>query len=317
MVDVTMLGNAGAVPLPDRALTSCILTLDGRSILFDCGEGTQTSARKLGVNLMRVDVIALTHYHGDHIFGLPGLIQSLNLGERTRPLYITGPVRNGGTIEQEISLLLALAGKASFEVIPVEMPSEGLSLHNLIPEWPELAKLSAFPTDHRVTSCGYSFELGRRGRFYPEKAAKLGVPKVMWKRLQNGENVSFEAENGETVNVEPLDVMGRPRQGIKVAFSGDTRFCSSLCDGAKDSDLFICESTYGEDEQEETAFEYGHMTFSQAGMAATLAGAKRLWLTHFSQRIARPEDFLEEAQGQFPGAEVAYDGKSISLEFEG
>ncbi len=315
MVEVTMLGNAGAVPLPERALTSCVLTLDGRSVLIDCGEGTQTAARKLGVNLMRVDVIAITHYHGDHVFGIPGLIQSLNLGERTRPLYITGPVRDGGSVRQEFAMLLALAGKTTFEIIPVETPAEGLVLHDILPDWPDMARLRAFPTDHRVVSCGYSFELGRRGRFFPEKAEALGVPKVLWKKLQNGENVEFSEKDGGIVCVRPEEVMGERRRGIKVAFSGDTRYCRTLAEGAKDADLLICESTYGTDDQAETAWEYGHMTFSQAGLTAKQAKAERLWLTHFSQRISDPSEFLDNARAFFPGAEAGFDGKSAVLEF--
>lgn len=316
MIDVTMLGCAGSVPLPDRALSSALLTLEGRSILFDCGEGTQISARRLGVNLMRTDVIALTHYHGDHTFGIPGLLQSLSLGERKAPLYIVGPARPGNTAADELAEILTLTGKTEFDIVPVDMKPDGLRMCELVPGWPELAKLSAFRTDHRVPSFGYSFTLGRRGRFYPEKAEKIGVPKTMWHTLQNGEPVTFENERGESVKVDPSEVTGRERKGIKVSFSGDTRLCRELCSGAKGSDLLVCEATYGEDAHEDTAFEYGHMTFRQAAKAAKLSGSARLWLTHFSQRIVDPEEYLTLAREVFPAAECACDGKTVTLEFE-
>ncbi len=315
MVDVTLIGTAGAVPLPERALSSCVVTLNGRSVLFDCGEGTQTAARKHDVNLMRTDVIALTHYHGDHIFGIPGLLQSMNLAERKRPVYIVGPVRAGGTIFQELAPVLTLAGNLDFELRPLAMPAEGIVLSELFPEWPSLARLDCFLTDHRVTSCGYVFSLGRRGRFLVDKALEAGAPKVLWHVLQEGSAVTFEDADGNTRSLRPEEVLGPDRKGIKIVFSGDTRFCGSLCDASKDADLLMCDSTYGSDDQEETAYEYCHMTFSQAGRTARLSGAKRLWLTHFSQRMNAPEEFLDNALAEFPGAECGFDGKTVSLDF--
>ncbi len=311
MMEITLLGCAGAVPLPDRALTSCVLTVGGRSILFDCGEGTQTSARRAGINLMRVDVIALTHYHGDHIFGIPGLLQSMDLAGRTDPLYIVGPVREGLSIEYELSAVLALSGRPGYELRLLAMPAEGLDMRKLSGDWPHFSKFRAFPTVHRVCSQGYVFELGRRGRFLPEKAKETGVPVKLWNVLQNGEDILFD---GRTVR--SADVTGPERKGLKFVFSGDTGYCRQLADNASGADLFVCESTYGDDDQSELAAGYGHMTFSQAGRAASEAGAARLWLTHFSQRIRNPEEFMHFAREQFPDAEAGYDGKRISLQFE-
>ena len=265
---------------------------------------------------MRTDVIALTHYHGDHIFGLPGLLQSMNLAERKRPVYIVGPVRAGGTIFQELAPVLTLAGNLDFEIRPLAMPAEGIALAELFPEWPSLARLDCFPTDHRVTSCGYIFSLGRRGRFLVKKALAAGVPKVLWHVLQEGNEVTFEDAEGISRSISPEEVLGPDRKGIKVVFSGDTRYCGSLIGAAKDADLLICDSTYGSDDQEETAYEYCHMTFSQAGRTAKLSGAGRLWLTHFSQRMNDPEEFLGSALAEFPEAECGFDGKTLSLDFE-
>ena len=310
MVDITLLGTAGAVPLPDRALTACVIAVNGRAILIDCGEGTQISARRADVNLMRTDVIALTHYHGDHIFGIPGLLQSFDLGERTAPLYIVGPVRPGWSIEQELAPVLALTGRLRYELRLISMPEDGLKLHKLAPEWPELARLDAFRTEHRVNSLGYSFSLGRAGKFDAKAATRLGVPKILWRVLQNGASVNIDGRA-----VLPSDVMGPPRTGLKAVFSGDTTYCDSLVDAARDADLLICEATYGRNDQAAIASEYGHMTFAQAGQTAAEAGAKRLWLTHFSQRIMDPEEFLPNAGAAFPDAECGFDGKRITLDF--
>ena len=171
------------MPLPDRALTACVITVNGRSILFDCGEGTQTAARKADVNLMRTDVIALTHYHGDHIFGIPGLLQSFDLGERTAPLYIVGPVRPGLSIEQELGPVLALTGRLGYELRLIAMPEDGLAMHKLSRDWPELARLDAFRTEHRVNSLGYAFSLGRAGKFDAKAATERGVPRILWRVL--------------------------------------------------------------------------------------------------------------------------------------
>lgn len=310
MVDISLLGTAGAVPLPDRALTACVITVNGRSILIDCGEGTQTAARRADVNLMRTDVIALTHYHGDHIFGIPGLLQSFDLGERTAPLYIVGPVRPGLSIEQELGPVLALTGRLSYELRLIAMPEDGLKLHKLAREWPELARLDVFRTEHRVNSLGYTFSLGRAGKFNAASASKLGVPKILWRVLQGGASVNIDGNE-----VLPSDVMGPPRRGLKVVFSGDTMYCDSLVDAARDADLLICEATYGGNDQEAIAADYGHMTFAQAGLTAARAGAKRLWLTHFSQRITDPAEFLPNAAEVFPAAECGFDGKRLTLEF--
>ncbi|MBQ3868678.1 MAG: ribonuclease Z [Clostridia bacterium] len=311
MVDISLLGTAGAVPLPDRALTACVITVNGRSILFDCGEGTQTAARKADVNLMRTDVIALTHYHGDHIFGIPGLLQSFDLGERTAPLYIVGPVRPGLSIEQELGPVLALTGRLGYELRLIAMPEDGLAMHKLSRDWPELARLDAFRTEHRVNSLGYAFSLGRAGKFDAKAATERGVPRILWRVLQNGASVNIDGNE-----VLPSDVMGPPRRGIKVVFSGDTTYCDGLTDAARDADLLVCEATYGANEQEAIAADYGHMTFAQAGITAARAGAKRLWLTHFSQRIADPAEFLPNAAAMFPAAECGFDGKRVTLEFD-
>ena len=308
MIDFTLLGTSALLPLPDRALTAGLLRCAGRGILFDCGEGTQAAARKAGVSLAGCGVIALTHYHGDHIFGLPGLMQTLLSLGREAPLAILGPEG----LHAAMKPILALAGSLPYRVTLREMPAgETLRLRDLDPSWPGEASLTALATAHRVPSRGYAFSLRRGGRFLPDRAEALGVPRNLWSVLQKGEKVTA---GGRTVL--PEEVTGPPRRGLKVVFSGDTMPCPGLLRGAEGADLFVCEATYGEDADEEIAGERGHMTFSQAGRLARDAGAKRLWLCHFSQKLTDPEACLPAAGAFFPDAVCGRDGMSVSLAFD-
>ena len=304
MIDFTLIGTAATMPLPDRALSSAVLRCAGRTILFDCGEGTQTAARKAHISLMKTDLIALTHYHGDHIFGLPGLMQSMNCLGRTEPLYITGPEG----IEDELAPILSLAGDLQYKV---RLITGNVQLSALNALWPVGATLTAFPTEHRVISCGYAFTLARPPKFLSEKAKEFGIPVNCWRSLQNGESVQI---GGKVYT--PDMVMGNARKGLSIVFSGDTAPCEALLNAAKNADLLVCDATYAEDEQADLAVLYGHSTFSQAARLAKAANVRRLWLTHYSQMINSPEDYLNTVQAIFPDAECGYDGKAIKLVFE-
>ena len=306
MISITLLGTGALLPIPDRALTAATLACQGRGILFDCGEGTQTAARRAGVSLMKADLIALTHYHGDHIFGLPGLLQTMSCLGRTEKLCITGPEG----LEAAMAPIMALTGRTSYPVELVALPQEGLRLSALAKGWPEEAKLTPFPTEHRVPSQGYCFTLERAGRFHPERARALGVPMDRWRLLQKGQSVDV---NG--VTVRPRDVMDDPRRGLKCVFSGDTTACEGLVRAASDADLLICEATYGENEQAMMAMEYGHMTFAQAAKVAAEAGVRELWLCHYSQMIEDPRACLPNARAVFDGAVCGEDGMSATLRF--
>lgn len=308
MIDITLLGTSALVPLPDRALTAAVLTCAGRSILFDCGEGTQTAARKAGVSLMKADLIALTHYHGDHLFGLPGLLQTMCCLGRTETLYITGP----SGLREELAPILKLAGWTSYEIVLIPFPEDGLPMETLGKGWPAEAKLSAFPTEHRVVSQGYCFTLGRAGKFLPEKAKALGVSVKLWSLLQKGRSV--ETDGG--VLIRPDQVLSEPRKGLKFVFSGDTAACPALIDAAADADLLISEATYGENGQAELAVDHGHMNFAQAASIAAQAGVKRLWLAHYSQMIEDPEACLPNAASIFPNAVCGQDGMRVTLRFD-
>mgnify|MGYP002622388449 CR=1 FL=1 len=307
MIDITLLGTAALFPIPKRALTTAFLTCGGHAILFDCGEGTQTAARRADVNLMKVDIIALTHYHGDHIFGLPGLFQTLSNLERTEPLYVTGPAG----LQKAMEPILKLAWQTSYEIRLIEIPQEGLKLCELVKGWAYEAKLSAFPTEHRIVSQGYCFTLGRAGKFQPDKAQALNIPITQWSVLQKGQSVQV----GDEI-IFPNQVLGEPRKGLKFIFSGDTTFCESLVDAAKGADLMICEATFGENDEEEVAIRHGHMTFAQAAKTAKLADVKKLWLAHYSHKIMNPQEYLPNATAIFENTICGRDCMSTTLKFE-
>lgn len=302
MIDITLLGTAALFPLPDRALTAVFLSCGGRSILFDCGEGTQTAARKAHVSIMKTDLIALTHYHGDHVFGLPGLLQTMHSLGRERPLYITGPAG----LREALAPLLHLAGETCYEVHLADTRGSTLPL----PCFPAGAALTSFPTEHRVPSQGYSFTLSRPGKFLPERARALGAPPRLWGTLQKGERVSVDGSI-----ISPEQVLGPPRRGLKVVFTGDTAACDSLRDAARGADLLISEATFADDEQAEKAREYGHMTFAQAACLAAGAGVRELWLAHYSQTVKDPEAALPGARAYFENTVCGADGMTKTLRF--
>ncbi len=307
MVSVTMLGTAATMPRPDRALAAATICCEGRSILLDCGEGTQTAARKAHISLMKTDLIALTHYHGDHIFGLPGLLQTFSCLGRTSPLFLTGPEG----LEDAVSPILRLSGELSFPVKLLSLPEKGICMHDLCSYWSTDAFLFPVQTLHRVPSSGYCFSLRRPGKFNVEAAEKLGVPLPFRNILQKGTSVTLD--DGRIITSDM--VLGRERPGLRVVFTGDTAPTANLISAAANADLLICEATYGDDCYADQAGRYGHCTFSQAAAIAAESGAKRLWLTHFSQIMENPEDYLPNASSVYPDAVCGYDGMSILLTF--
>lgn len=308
MLTITLLGTAATMPLPERALTAALAECAGHALLFDCGEGTQTAARRAGVNLMRLDAICLTHYHGDHIFGLPGLLQTLGCQGRTRPLTIFGPAG----LAEIFAALRGLTGPLPYPVRIQALGEEPVALDAKFGGWPAGATLTAVRTRHRVRSIGYRLELPRAGRFDPERARALDVPVRQWKELQRGQSICLP----DGTPVQPQQVLGAPRRGLSFVFSGDTAPCPGLEQAAREADLLLCDATYALPEQEDQAKLYGHSTFGQTAALAARAGAKRLWLVHYSPMILSPEEHLEQAQRFFPAAECGFDGKRIILQYE-
>ena len=306
MVDVTLIGTGALQPLPERALASAAVTCSGRVLLLDCGEGTQAAARRAGVSLMKIDVIALTHYHGDHTFGLPGLLQSMAMAGREEPVYILGPKG----LEAAMKPFLMLCPRLPFELRLVETGMDPIALGGLIPGWPESAVLTPFAARHRMPAQGYRFDLLRAGLFMPDRAKALGVPVDKWKLLQRGESIMVEERL-----IAPDAVMSPPRRGISVAYTGDTAPCDFMADAVRDVDLLICEATYGEDAQEALAMEHAHMTFACAAKLAAQAKAQELWLTHYSPMIEDPQEYAPNALCHFAQTVCGQDGLQKTLRF--
>ena len=316
MVEICMLGVGATMPAPGRGLSSAVLRCGGRNILFDCGEGTQSALRREHFSPVKTDLIALTHYHGDHIFGLPGLLQTMSCMNRTEPLYICGTQG----LSEAMEPILRLAAVDSFEIRLLETGEEGIELHSLNPAWTSAARCIPLRTEHRCFAQGYRFTLGRGRKFDAEKAEALGIAPADRKAIITNPDkpISIEGKllqkNGRTIYGREL--LSPPRDGISILFSGDTRPCESVFKAAKGVDLLIHDATYALDSDAPQALFYGHSTFRQAAELAAKAQAKRLWLTHFSQAIERPQDYLDHARELFPESICASDGTRIKLGFE-
>lgn len=286
------------MPLPGRWLTSLMTRLDGSSLLIDCGEGTQIAIREKGWSVNPIDTICFTHYHGDHISGLPGLLLSMGNAERREPVTMIGP----RGLEKVVNSLRIIAPGLPFpiEYIELKEPEEALVVHGY--------HLKAFRVNHNVLCYGYTVEVPRGGRFFPEKAQENQVPMKLWSRLQKGETVIFEGRE-----YTPDMVIGPPRKGIKLTYCTDTRPVQSLTDHARNADLLICEGMYGDKEKQEKAEEKKHMTFREAALVAKEAEVGELWLTHYSPSLLYPEDFMKPVKKIFPGAHAGKDGKSCTL----
>ncbi len=301
MLDVCLLGCGGMMPLPGRWLTSLMLRCNGSSLLIDCGEGTQIAIREKGWSFHPIDAICFTHYHGDHISGLPGLLLSMGNAERTEPVLLFGPKG----LERVVNALRIIAPELPFPLVfhEITAPEESFQVKDY--------HIHAFKVHHNVTCYGYSVSLPRAGRFEVEKAAANEVPQKCWSRLQKGEVIAWE---GRTFT--PDMVLGPPRRGLKVTYCTDTRPVSSIARQAEGADLFICEGMYGEPEKTAKAMENRHMTFAEAADLAKSAHVRQLWLTHYSPSLARPELYLQKARDHFPATYLGKDGKTVTLEFD-
>lgn len=301
MLDICLLGSGGMMPLPYRWLTSLMVRYNGSSLLIDCGEGTQIAIREKGWSFKPVDVICFTHYHGDHISGLPGLLLTMGNAERTAPLTLIGPKG----LERVVNALRVIAPELPFPIVfkEIDGAEEEFCLNGY--------RLKAFKVNHNVLCYGYTLALDRAGRFHPEEALKLGIPKIYWSRLQKGEIVTDKDRI-----FTPDMVLGGQRKGIKLTYCTDTRPTQSIIDNAMHSDLFVCEGMYGEKEKEAKAREHKHMTFYEAAKLAKAAKVKELWLTHYSPSLNRPEEYMEEVRKIFPAAKAGKDRKSVELYFD-
>lgn len=301
MLDVSLLGTGGMMPLPYRWLTALMLRYNGKSILIDCGEGTQIALREKGWSPNPIDIICFTHYHADHISGLPGMLLTMGNAERRDPLLLIGPKG----LARVANALRVIAPELSFEVRYQEITEaeETFSFDGF--------QIKAFKVSHSVVCYGYSMTVPRGGRFDKERALQLQIPMKLWSRLQKGETVEAEG-----VAYTPDMVLGPPRKGLKVTYCTDTRPVEAIVSNGARSDLMILEGMYGEADKLEKARENRHMTMCEAAAAAKAAGAAQLWLTHYSPSMMRPEDYMGPVKKIFPNAVAAKDGRTVELNFE-
>ncbi len=295
MLTVTLLGTGGTQPLPERALAALAVSVGGGTVLLDCGEGTQTALRRWGVSAYRLHTVLLTHYHGDHILGLPGLLQTLSSLGRTAPLTVVGPAG----LEAVAAPMAALAGPLPFAVHWRQAGQEPFAAGPLT--------VTPFPLEHRVPCCGYALTLPRAGRFDPGRARAAGIPVALWSRLQAGQTVE---------GFTPDQVLGPPRRGLKVVYATDTRPCPAVTEAAREADLLCMDATYADDADLDKAKLYGHATCRETGALAAEAGVRRLWLTHYSAAVADLAPGLAAAQRAYPDAVAGTDGMRLELDFD-
>lgn len=303
MLEVCLLGCGGMAPLPERRLSSMMIRRNGKMVLVDCGEGTQIGIKLLGWGFKDIEALCLTHYHADHVAGLPGFLLTLGNSGRTDPFTIFGPKH----LAYVVSALTVIAPQLPYEIRLVELPlpreNEGYQIAGLI--------IKALPMDHMIPCLAYGFEVGRGGKFDVKRAEAQGIPKEFWSILQKGEPVEYEGRE-----LVPEMVLGPPRKGLKVTYCTDARPDNELIEFASGSDLLVCEGMYGDDALLEKAIERKHMIFSEAAAVADKSRSKELWLTHFSPSLREPEDYVQSARDIFPNTVIGADLLVRQLNFE-
>ena len=301
MIDLLLLGTGGMQPLPDRWLSSLLLRCDGELVLFDCGEGTQIPWKRFGWGFRRLSAICLSHVHADHVAGLPGLFHTLATSGRTEPVDIHGPAG----IAAVVTGLRVIAPRLPYEIRVREWA--GGDRFDL----PAGLVGSVIEGQHGVTSLAFRVDLARARRFDPIRATARGIPRAAWTRLQRGEDAAWEGGSAT-----PEEVLGPPRRGLAMGYLTDTVSLPTFAGHFRGVDLLVSEGTYGDPADAGKAKGHNHMTFGEAATIARDAGARRLWLTHFSARMTDPALYLPHATAVFPATEVGHSGLTTRLDFD-
>ena len=301
MLEVALLGTGGMMPLPNRYLTSLMARYNGSNILIDCGEGTQVALKKKGWSPKPIDVMCFTHYHADHISGLPGMLLTMGNAERTEPLVMIGPKG----LTKVVPALRMIAPELPFDISLIEIQDLFQTFEF------DGFRIEAFRVNHNVICYGYNIVVERQPKFDPERAKALNIPLKLWSVLQRGE--TCEADG---VTYTPDMVLGGARKGLKLTYCTDSRPTDFIVKNAEGADLFVCEGMYGEPDKLEKAREHKHMTFYEAAEMARSAGVKEMWLTHYSPSLTRPMEFKDEVQKIFKNTIISKDGQTTDLLFE-
>lgn len=302
MLRIIFLGTGGSLPTRNRNPSAIMINRKGELLLFDCGEGTQQQMMRAKTGMMNLSSIFITHLHADHFLGIPGLMQTMSFMGRKEPLLIYGPE---GT--REFTELFEALGyfNLKYEVRGIELkPGDLVEREEYV--------IRALKTEHNISSLGYALiENPRPGRFNREKAIKLGIPPgPLFAKLQKGNPVEV---NGKLIN--PEDVMGAPRPGRTVVYSGDTRPCKSILEASRNADVLIHDGSFA-DEMADWAEESKHSTAGEVAALAKEAGVRKLILTHISSRYTDDaEPILTDSKKIFENVIIAEDLMEIEIPY--
>jgi ribonuclease Z len=302
MLSITFLGTSASIPTIDRNVAGLAVQREGETILFDCGEGSQRQMMRYGVGFTFREIF-FTHYHADHMLGVTGLLRTLGLQDRSTPVMLYGPKGAQRVLGAAISLGIE-RNKFPVEILEVK-PGDRLSRDDY--------DVVVFETDHRADTVGFALvEHARLGRFNPARALELGIPEgPLWGALHRGKAITLP--DGRAI--APSDLVGAPRRGRSLVYTGDTRPHLAVVEAARGADLLVHEATFGGDEQER-AKETGHSTAAEAARIAAEAGVRRLVLTHISSRYNRDTaELLAEAKAVFPETIIARDGMTLDVPY--
>lgn len=300
MLTVCLAGTGGMLPLEERFLTCCWIEDSGKAILIDCGEGTQIALKKAGCKLSHLEMLLFTHFHADHIAGLPGLLLTLGNHGKTTSLTICGPTG----LREVVPALRVIAPVLPYPIELKELPdAEEETLC-----WEDM-RFFSMPLAHGVPCLGYRIEQVRKPVFNPKKAQAFGIPPKLFGQLHRGQSVTLE----DGSEILPEQVLDGARAPIRLCYCTDTLPLPEIAQFAQGADLMIAEGMYGEEAMREKVQDKGHMLFSDAARLAKEAGVSHLWLTHFSPALEDPEVFIDRIQSIFPGAIAGRDGMRITL----
>jgi ribonuclease Z len=302
MLSVTFLGTGAATPTIDRNVAGLAVQREGETLLFDCGEGNQRQMMRYGVGFSFREIF-FSHYHADHMLGVTGLLRTMGLQDRSAPVTLYGPKGAQRVLGAAISLGIE-RNKFPVDIVEIK-PGDRLARDEY--------EIMVFETEHRADTVGYALvEHTRLGRFNPERARELGIPEgPFWGQLHKGKTVTLP--DGRMI--APAELVGAPRAGRRLVYTGDTRPHLSVIEASRGADLLVHEATFGGDEMER-AQETGHSTAAEAARVALEAGARRLVLTHISSRYSRDAaELLAEARSVFPETVIARDGMTVDVPY--